>query len=64
MTPHRWIISRRAARARALIAQPHLPLTEVAALCGFADPNHFVREFRKIEGASASAWRKRFSLSS
>ncbi|MYN39794.1 helix-turn-helix domain-containing protein [Duganella sp. FT109W] len=62
ITPHQWIISRRLARARALIAQPHLSLAEVARLCGFADPSHLAREFRKSEGVSASAWRKAFAI--
>lgn len=61
MTPHQWIISRRVARARALISQPHLSLAEVARLCGFADQSHLAREFRKIEGMTASAWRNSFA---
>lgn len=63
MTPHQWIISRRVARARALIAQPHLSLAEVANLCGFADQSHLAREFRKTEGMTASVWRKMFAAS-
>lgn len=63
MTPHQWIISRRVARARALIAQPHLSLAEVANLCGFADQSHLAREFRKTEGMTASTWRKMFAAS-
>lgn len=63
MTPHQWIIGRRIARARSLIAQPHLSLAEIARLCGFSDQSHLAREFKKTEGVTASAWRKMFAIS-
>ena len=62
MTPHQWIISRRIARARTLMVQHHFSLAQVAAFCGFADQSHLAREFRKSEGMTATAWRKRFAL--
>jgi AraC family transcriptional regulator len=45
-TPHAYIIERRIARARRLLAQSRLPIKEVAAVCGFADQAHMTRVFQ------------------
>ena len=46
--------------ARSLLADPHhatLPVAEVAARCGFLDPSHFARRFRRQYGQSPLAFR-------
>ena len=45
-TPHAYIIERRIARARRLLAQSGLPIKEVALACGFADQAHMTRVFQ------------------
>ncbi len=48
-------------RARELLADPHLrdlPVIEVAARCGFADPSHFARRFRRQFGVTPLAFRR------
>ena len=45
-TPHAYIIERRIARARRLLAQSSLPIKEVASVCGFADQAHMTRVFQ------------------
>lgn len=58
MTPHRWLLTRRIARARALLQDSPGSITEIAHRCGFADHSHFTREFRRFEGMPPAAWRQ------
>lgn len=58
MTPHRWLLTRRIARARALLQDSPATITEIAHRCGFADHSHFTREFRRFEGVPPAAWRQ------
>jgi AraC family transcriptional regulator, positive regulator of tynA and feaB len=47
-------------RARQLLSEPRLttlPVAEIAARCGFADPSHFARRFRQAAGLSPLAFR-------
>ena len=47
-------------RARKLLGDPQLydlPVAEVAARCGFADPSHFARRFRRQFGQSPLQFR-------
>ena len=50
-----WIIERRMAEARRLLAETDLPVREVARLVGVADPGYFSR----THGASPRKWRGR-----
>jgi AraC-like DNA-binding protein len=50
----------RLARAREMLSDAHLsdlPVAEVAARCGFADPSHFARRFRRQFGQSPLQFR-------
>jgi AraC-like DNA-binding protein len=53
----RWLDARRADRAGQVLAASDLPIAEVAARCGFADPFAFSRYFRRVTGNSPSAFR-------
>jgi AraC-like DNA-binding protein len=48
----------RVRRARALLADPDLSVTEVAYAAGFNDLSNFDKVFRKIVGVPPSAYRK------
>jgi AraC family transcriptional activator of pobA len=52
-----WILQRRLARARLLLAETTQPIRSVSSACGFADVGHFSRQFRRHHGLSPSAWR-------
>lgn len=52
-----WIIERRMAAARELLAQTDLPIAEVARLVGVADPGYFSRLFGRMHRASPREWR-------
>lgn len=51
LTPHAYLMQRRIAMARRLIARG-LPLAETAAACGFADQSHMTRLFVREYGVS------------
>ncbi|HMC69587.1 MAG TPA: AraC family transcriptional regulator, partial [Mycobacteriales bacterium] len=54
-----WIVERRMAAARALLAETDLPIAEVAQRIGIADAGYFSRLFGRTHGASPRAWRVR-----
>jgi AraC family transcriptional regulator len=57
-TPHAYLASLRAARARALLAETDLSITEVGARVGYMSSSHFARAFRQATGISPRAYRK------
>jgi AraC family transcriptional regulator len=57
--PYRWLIERRVARAKDLIASSHLPLAEIAIQSGFGDQGAMNRSFKKILGVTPGMWRRR-----
>jgi AraC-like DNA-binding protein len=58
VSPHRWIMKHRIERARKLLSDKGLSLTDVALACGFADQSHFTRAFTTSVGISPGAWRR------
>jgi AraC family transcriptional regulator len=56
--PHRFVVERRVARAQALLADPALPLHEVAHRAGFADQSHLARHVRRHLGTTPGALRR------
>jgi len=54
-SPHRYLLMRRLARARALIGAG-APLADIAATAGFADQAHFSRHFKKAYGLPPGRW--------
>lgn len=58
-TVQEWIIERRMAEARELLAETDLPVAEVAGRVGMADPGYFSRLFSRAHGVSPREWRGR-----
>jgi len=56
--PHRWLMERRVDRAKDFIVNSHMPLAQIAALCGFADQSALSRSFKGIHGISPGRWRR------
>lgn len=56
--PYRYLLSRRIARAKALLKEQRLSLSDVAHMCGFADQSHFTRVFSCATGMSPGAFQK------
>ena len=58
VAPHRYVVERRIARSKALIAEGRTSLAEIALACGFASQSHLTRRFQQATGAPPAAWRR------
>ncbi|MGM0536330.1 MAG: GlxA family transcriptional regulator [Pseudomonadota bacterium] len=58
-SPLKYYLELRLARARLLLLQTRMPITEVALACGFVSPPHFTKCYHDHFGHSPSAERKR-----
>ena len=52
ISPKEYIIRRRIEYAKSLLASGQLTVSEIATLCGYTEPCHFSREFKKHTGTS------------
>jgi AraC-like DNA-binding protein len=57
--PHRYLLTRRIERAKALLRDTDLPITEIAFTTGWSSLGTFGRTFRDITGESPGAMRER-----
>jgi AraC family transcriptional regulator len=57
-TPHRFVLQRRVAHARRLLANLELPLADIAMRCGFLDQSRFTTTFRQFLGITPGKYRK------
>ncbi len=51
-----FLIECRITRARQMLSEPGWSIKEVAAACGYSDPNYFARLFKKSTGLTPSAF--------
>jgi AraC family transcriptional regulator len=58
-TPYEWLTHERMARAKALLSDPKLRITEIALAVGYATPSSFSAAFRKIMSQTPSEFRRR-----
>lgn len=58
LTPHRYVIQCRVAKARELLATTDLALTDIALNIGFSDQSHFSRRFQELVGVPPGAYRR------
>jgi AraC family transcriptional regulator len=56
--PHRWLMSRRLARACELLANPTLRITDIAHRCGFASSQHLAAVTRRRLATTPTAYRR------
>ncbi|RYG97217.1 MAG: AraC family transcriptional regulator, partial [Alphaproteobacteria bacterium] len=56
LTPHQWQMQERVARVKALLTGGSASISEIAALCGFADQAHLTRVFKRHSGLTPAAW--------
>lgn len=52
MTPHAYLIQQRVERAKQLLKQKECTMLDIANDCGFANPSHFAKHFRRLTGVS------------
>jgi YesN/AraC family two-component response regulator len=53
-----WLVELRMQRAKQLLADTDLSVTEVASAVGLGDPSYFSRQFRQAIGMPPLAWRE------
>lgn len=58
LSPHRWQLNARIAKAQDLLLAGATPLSEIALVTGFAEQSHFTRVFKSVTGTSPGAWRR------
>lgn len=56
--PHQWLLVQRVERAKDLLLNSDLPLSQIALDAGFCDQSHFTRVFVQRVKASPAAWRR------
>ncbi|HEX2907903.1 MAG TPA: helix-turn-helix transcriptional regulator, partial [Phototrophicaceae bacterium] len=56
-TPHRYFVGQRIARAKELLRNSDLSITEICAAVGFESLGSFSTLFRKVAGVSPSVYR-------
>jgi AraC-like DNA-binding protein len=61
VTPHRWQLNARIAKAQELLLANAMPLSEIALVTGFAEQSHLTRVFKSVVGASPRAWQRQYS---
>jgi transcriptional regulator GlxA family with amidase domain len=57
LSPQDWIRCQRIARAKQLIQNTDMTLTQISLECGFCDQAHFCHIFTRSEGITPFAWR-------
>ena len=59
ITPHGYIVQQRIDRAKALLRNTSMSITEIGVQLLFATPSHFTATFRKLVGCTPSVFRLR-----
>ena len=57
-TPHQWLTNLRITRAKEMLTDPLLPVTEIGLCVGYQTPSSFAASFRKLVGATPSEFRR------
>jgi len=57
-SPHNYLMNLRIERARELLSNPALSLTDIALDCGFSSHSHLTRVFRQFLGVTPSEYRR------
>ena len=56
LAPHQFVVRQRIERAKQLLRETNLTVGEIAYRIGFADQSHFTKIFRRIVGATPTAF--------
>ncbi|HTQ41370.1 MAG TPA: AraC family transcriptional regulator, partial [Polyangiaceae bacterium] len=61
-TPHEWLVMLRIGRARELLADPSLRITEIAFAVGYETPSAFSASFRRLVRATPTEYRRHLQV--
>ena len=56
-TPHQYVIKCRIERAKRMLEETEMPISEIALRSGFSSQSHFTTAFRRLAGATPKAFR-------
>jgi AraC family transcriptional regulator len=59
LAPHQYVMQQRLIKAKTLLQNSTLPLTDIALQCGFSSSSHFSNNFKRAVGFSPSKYRSR-----
>lgn len=62
MSPRQWINEQRLQQAHLLLGNTALPVGEIASQCGYDNPSHFIRIFKKKYGHTPQALRAEMTI--
>lgn len=57
ISPYQYVLQQRVERAKQLLNQSELTISEIALECGFANQTHLLKQFRKFTGMSPNKYR-------
>jgi AraC family transcriptional regulator len=57
LTPHQFVLRRRIERAKTLLTESCLTVSDIAAACGFASTSRFTSAFRRVTRSTPTAYR-------
>ena len=57
VSPHRFVMRQRIARARGVLATPELSIEQISRMVGFRTPSHFTTVFRRVTGITPRGYR-------
>jgi AraC family transcriptional regulator len=57
-SPHQYLLHQRVERAKSLLLEGRMPVSDIALSIGFADQSQFTRTFRRQAGTTPAAYRK------
>lgn len=60
VSPHLYILQQQVEWAKQLLKKKELTVTAVSELCGFYNPSHFAKHFRRFTGLTPKQFRKNF----
>lgn len=58
VTPHVYLANLRLERARKLLAETALPISEIASMVGYQSQSHFTKMFKSVTGVTPRAYRE------
>jgi AraC family transcriptional regulator len=56
-SPHQYMLQRRVERAKELLHDPQMSLTQISLETGFSDQSHLTNVFRRLQGVTPSRYR-------
>lgn len=58
ISPYQYVLQQRINKAKQLLKQRKLVITDIALECGFANQTHFTKHFRKLTGTTPRSYRE------